>query len=311
MPEAAEMIQQQRAEVGATNGEPEFGAPVPSGKPDTPAVDGGADDQNAANSEAQNDDTTPVEGGGDESDAQADANLRRGRNHYARRIDKLTRESSELRETNAALTRVVERVLGGMQGQPAGQPAQQPQANDVGPQREQFASYEDYIEARADWKAERRATQAQHALLTQLAHAAQAQQVRQQGNQLAEQFQSRLAEGRKDFTDWDATFDGDAADLPVSQAATAAIVHSENPAAVMYWLGKNPDALRKLNSMPLVQAAIEVGRIAESAGKGRSAPNLSRAPKPGNPANVRGGAPGGFRDDMAMEEFVAMRSKRR
>lgn len=308
MPELAEVIQQQRADVGASNGEPDFGTPAPSGKPDASAI--GNDDQNAANSEAQNDDT-PVEGGGEDNDAQADANLRRGRNHYARRIDKLTREASELRETNAALTRVVERALGGAQGQPAAQPAQQPQGNDVGPQREQFASYEDYIEARADWKAERRATQAQHALLTQLARAAQAQQAQQQGSQLAGQFQSRLAEGRKEFSDWDATFDGDAADLPVSQAATAAIVHSENPAAVMYWLGKNPDALRKLNSMPLVQAAIEVGRIAESSSKGRGTPNLSRAPKPGNPANVRGGTPGGYRDDMPMDEFVAMRSKRR
>lgn len=315
MPEAIDLVQQQRAAVGAANGDAEFGAPAPSQKPDsnTPAATPNGEGQNDANSGAHDDARTPVEGGGDDDDAQAEANLRRGRNHYARKIDKLTRESGELREANTALTRIVERVLqSGQRGAQAPQApnGQQPAVDDRGPQRDRFASYEEYIEARAEWRAERRAEQAQHSLLTQLAQAAQQQHARQQGNALAENFQSKLAEGRKEFADWDDVFESDAADLPVSQAATAAIVHSENPAAVMYWLGKNPDVLRKLNSMPLVTAAIEVGRIAASA-SGTRAPQPSRAPRPGQPANARGGTPGGFRDDMPMEEFVSMRQKGR
>jgi hypothetical protein len=297
MPEAATFEQQvaaQRDAIIAQNPEAEA-APAQA---NTSAS--GAPAQNLPDSESASQEATPGDGGGTPEDGQTPA-PGKGKNWAARKIDQLTRERAEANQQAATLARALERVAGGQPAQQ--QPGTQPAA-DPGPQRAQYAAYEDFLEARAEWKAQRIATAQTANMLRALGQHAQAAQATQSAQRIADDFQSKLAEGSKQFADFDDVV-AEAQDLPVGHAAPA-IAQSDNPAALIYWLGKpeNRAAANKLSTMTPMQAAIEVGRISASL---KSEPAISAAPKPGKPANVRGGTPGGIRDDMSMDDFVRAR----
>lgn len=255
--------------------------------------------QDAPNSEAAAEIPTEVDSGGevDPEQKEADKALTRGKNYYARKIDALTREREQAREAAAQAMRVAEQMAQRNAPQQA-----QPQAQ--APQREQFQDYESYLEARAEFKAAQ-ATQAMQAQFFQRLQQMGAQNAQQShAQQIATQFQSKLAEGTKAYNDWEDVVG--ASDVQIGQAA-GAIAQADNPAGVMYWLAKNPQVAQRIGTLDPIRAAIEVGRI--DAGL-KSAPTVSNAPKPGKPANARGGSSGGYRDDMSQDEFNAMRRKR-
>lgn len=281
------VVEQQRADVAASNVEPA----QPGGTP----ASGEEPAQNTATSEA------PEGTSGDDGGNPAPA---RGKNWAARKIDQLTREREQALAQNAQLTAVVQRIVGATpQPGQAGQPA----VDDRGPQRGQFADYEQYLEARAEWKADRLAQQRIAQYEQHRGQQMQQAAVQQQAQTVANDFQSKLTDGAKRFTDWHDLAASDDAQVPLGHGATLALTQAQDPAGVVYWLMKNPTSAQAFSVMNALQAAHEIGRI-EAGLKAPSAP--STAPRPGKPAGVRGGVPGGFRDDMSMEEFVAARRKK-
>lgn len=277
---------QQRAQIAEANPEPEAAK--------TTAVTPEASDQNAAPSEAP-DGTSGDDGGNPPAQP-------RGKNWAARKIDQLTREREQALAQSAQLAQAVQQLTG-IHGQ---QPVPQAQ-QDIGPQRTQYQDYEQYIEARAEWKSQRQTQAALQQFAQRLMQQQQVATQQQTAQRMTQEFQSRLDSGKAEFGDWDDVAASDAAQVPMGEPAMVALTQAEKPASVVYWLMKNPAAAAKFGSMNLVQAAAEIGRIEARL---QATPAPSTAPKPGKPAGVRGGVPGGFRDDMSMEEFVAARRKK-
>jgi hypothetical protein len=279
-------VEQQRADVAAAIEQ------QPASVPDA---------QDAPTSEAA-ETPTEVDSGGeaDPEQQEADKALKRGKNYYARKIDALTREREQERQRADQALRVLEQAVA--RGQSPQPQAQQAQA----PQREHFQDYESYLEARAEFKAQQAAVAMQQQFMQRLSQIQGQSQIQQQATQVAEQFQSKLAEGVKAYDDWSEVVEGEGADLHVGHAA-AAIAQAENPAGVMYWLAKNRHATQRIAQLDPIRAAIEIGKIDANLQATRK---VSTAPKPGRPANAKGGSLGGFRDDMSMDEFIAARRKR-
>jgi hypothetical protein len=276
--------------------------------PESPAS--GEPAQNApANSEAQGDAAdTPVEGGGDEEalpagdDSQQEQSQQPGKNHVARRIDKLTRE-------NAQLARAVQQLLARQQvpvnGNPQ-QPQQPQQQTDPKPDPAKYTDVAQFIADTSAWTSRQEAARTVGALFGHLAQQAQQQQAVQQAAQQVQEFNDRVTKGSAEFKDFAQVTTANA-DVEVAPHVAASIMQGvENPAAVLYHLAKNPGEVAKLNQMHPAKVAVRLGAIEANA---KRAPAISNAPKPGTPVAARGSVPTEYSDEMSTEAFMEMRAR--
>lgn len=146
------------------------------------------------------------------------------------------------------------------------------------PQIEQFESYEDYIEAIADWKAdERDAKREQQAAV----------------KQHAETMQMRVAKAKEEFADFEEVVTEAAKTLPISQAMTDYIMQSENGPKVAYKLAKDPAEVARIRALSPIAAIRELSKIEDSltAPAAPATKTLAAAkPLPKPPAAIGGGA---------------------
>lgn len=165
--------------------------------------------------------------------------------------------------------------LEAMNRQPAPQPAQQ----DGKPTMAQFANVEDYVEAVADWKLQERE------------QATQRQQQEKQVETIKTKATSVMEEAEKI-----PGFDREAFDsLPLSDAATWAILDSNVAAKLIAHLTSNPQEAQRIHTLSPVRQAAEIGKLEA---KLASAPKVSKAPAPINPI---GGSKGTGQKDPLKE----------
>lgn len=124
------------------------------------------------------------------------------------------------------------------------QPQQQRDPN-AKPSAEQFQTYEDYLEALADWKVEQR-------------EAARAEREQQEAQQ------RRMMEIERQYSDRAAAFAASAPDyhtvvndptLPITKAMAAIIKEAENGPQIAYYLAKNRAEAARISQLSPVQAA--------------------------------------------------------
>ena len=195
------------------------------------------------------------------------------------RLNELTADKhAERRRAEAAEQRYL-----ALQQERANQP-RQPQ-NTGEPQRTdpRFKSYEDYLEARADWRADMRsqqvwAAQAQRSNAERQQHANM-----QQANEMARAFESRLATDKKSVPDFDAVVAD--SDLEVANHVGAQVAASEIPAKVMHYLATHEDVVNRLNRSTPFAVARELGAIEATL---RGSRQVSKAPAPGTPVGSKG-----------------------
>lgn len=275
-----------------------------SGEPAQNAPEG------AAASEPQAQDPTPVEGGGDEGEPAADhtepetpETPQPGKNHVARRIDKLTRENAEMRR---ALEQLAMRQAQGQAPQPQQQVPQQ--SADPKPDPEKYTDVAQYIADTAAWTSRQETQRALGQVFGQMAQQAQQHQLVQQATQEVQSFNERVQQGSKEFKDF-AQVTSAQADVEVAPHVAASLMRAvDNPAAVLYHLAKNPGEVAKLNQMSPEKVAVRLGAIEANA---KRPPAISNAPRPGTPVTAKGSAAIGINDDMSMEQFVEARSRKK
>lgn len=176
-----------------------------------------------------------------------------------------------------------------------------PQADEA-PKRENFESYEDYIEARAEWRAEQKVQAA-------LAQQAQRQQQQTQANSQAQQvqrFQAQLQEVAKTLPDFQSVMEA-ADEVPLTQAMRDAILESEVGALLTYHLAKNPAEAQRISSLSATAQIKALGAIEASLSR-KPEPQVSKAPTPITPIS---GGKGGVVDPskMSMDDYAAWRKK--
>lgn len=283
-------------------------APADGTTPDAPASGEPAQNATPANSEAQEtQDPTAVDAGGDAANEPGEGSdpstdpaqpQQPGKNHVARKIDKLTRENAELK-------RGLEQLLARGQPQLPQAPQQQPmQQADPKPDPAKYTDVAQFIADTASWTSRQETRQVMGQLFGHLAQQQQRQQIEQQAAQQVQEFNTRVSDGAKEFKDF-SQVTAASSDVEVAPHVAATLMQGvQNPAAVLYHLSKNPAEVAKLNQMHPTQVAVRLGAIEANA---KRPPAVSNAPKPGQPVAARGSAPTGYSDDMSMEDFVAMR----
>lgn len=212
------------------------------------------------------------------------------------RIDEITRARHEA-EREAAYWR--QRATGGANEQA------QSSANEPPPKPtvEQFQDYADYVEALTDWKAGQKVNEALSARDAEKAKEAEGR-VKQSKAQIWEE---RQAATRAATPDYDEVVG--LSEIQVAAHVAEALIDSDVGPALAYQLAKNPELAERINALPPLAAAREIGRLEASLSKPAvAAPEnkVSKAPPPISPVGARS-TPVSDPEKMSTDEWLKWR----
>jgi hypothetical protein len=122
-------------------------------------------------------------------------------------------------------------------------------------------------------------------------------------------------EGAKRFSDFNAALSAVVEEagplvVPVAPGAQVgrptplgeAVLEADDPAAVLHYLGTNPEVASELHGLSAVQLARRIARIESELSK-PAAPKVSSAPKPISPTKAVGRDTGALSDDLPVDEW--------
>ena len=193
---------------------------------------------------------------------------------FQRRISELTRQREEERREKERLLALVERLtVNGQERQ-----GESKSTELVEPTREQFDSYEEFIEARAAYRAEKAVETKLRAIEEQRTQqAAQAKQAEAQ-----RQWQTRMAEAAEKIPDFVDVLGQSTA--PSTPTMMQAIIESDAGPQVAYYLAQNPAEAARIASLSPASQAREIGKLEDRVTKPAKA---SSAPEPIKPVGSR------------------------
>jgi hypothetical protein len=190
-----------------------------------------------------------------------------------KRLAKEKRKRSEV-ETRLKVTE--ELALKRAERERAETPPAKPQTEGE-PTRDQYDTYEQFIEARADWRAEQKVNkkfEERDAKDRERTASTKQEQER-------EAFRKAMKESAKDIADFDEVMSGIKADDPVANVSATAIEAAELPGKILHYLAKNPDEAERIASLSPGKQAREIVRLEEKLAKPPVKP--SKAPDPITP----------------------------
>src|SRR6185312_2578211 len=232
--------------------------------------------------------TSPVESGTTETVVETDEQKEakrlideKQRGERAKRsIQKRFGEYSEaLKQKDRQIEQLMPAVVGTQQ---------QPEAStDAPPGREEFATYEDDVEARAEYRAAKAAESRLMALVEEAQKQQQTLTKQQEETQAQKSYAQALSSFEKTTPDFREVVDRD--DVSIPDDAVRALYRLPDPGPVLYAIGKNPELASSLwqHQGNAVMQSYLLGQIAASA---KSAPQISNAPPPGKPVGAKGGS---------------------
>lgn len=192
-----------------------------------------------------------------------------------RRAQELERELAKYRDTKPAAA----------EAKPTGKPTV-----------DKFATYDEYVEALADWTAEQKLAKTLEAQKAESQKAAEQQRTQARNRE----WEKSVAEARKAHADYEdaiqeAAEAQEAGEIPILTPETfAAIMETDSKAEIMYYLAKNRADLERLANATGPRVLIELGKIEAklTAPAQEKPPKVTTAPKP--PSTVTGRAKGSF-----------------
>lgn len=219
--------------------------------------------------------------------------------HLSRRIKRWTREREDLRRERDRLAQENFELRQARVPPPAVEPPAVPTGR---PDQNAYDSYDEWVEAVADWKAEQKFQQREQQ--------SQQAKLREERTAQAETWHERVLAAQTKYDDWDEVLQG--ADVLVTPALREALLTSEQGADVLYYLARHEDEARRLSRLLPLEVARAIGRIEASLA---TPPPAEREPAPPPiPAPVRpvGTSTSGQRKapaDMTPQEYRAWREK--
>ena len=175
---------------------------------------------------------------------------------------------------------------------------------DSEPKRDSFDTYEDYIEARADYRADKKARE----LIESFRGETKANQEKSTAAERQRSFdkvvQSRIEAGRKEFADFDSVITEAIEDgvLDTKSAMYQGVIDSDMAHKLAYHLAKNPSEASRIQGLSAAGQIREIGKLEDklSAKKERGE---TMEPIGGRTQNVSG-----LRDDMSTEAWIKQRN---
>lgn len=204
-----------------------------------------------------------------------------------KRLDELTANWRQEQRRAQDLQAMLDRVL------PKGEtPQVEPQKQQTEPVLEQFKTYEEYVAAVADYKAEQKFQQL----------------IERQSQQEAE----RQKQGRHEaFIEKAETFASTTPDfnevafnprLAITDVMADVLDLSERGPEILYWLGKNPEEALRIARLPPVHASLEIGRL-EARISAPQPKTVTQAPPPIRPLSGGSGSALVDPDKMTSDEW--------
>jgi len=170
------------------------------------------------------------------------------------------------------------------------------------PNPDKFGSYDEYVEALADWKADQRVAESFKRRDAERSQAAEARAAEAKAQAWAE----RQSEFREATPDYDAVVGKSA--VQIAPHVVDTLLDSESGPELAYHLAKRPETVKRINALSPLSAARELGRIEATLSNPPQIKPASKAPAPITP--VRSSAPAAV--DLAsanMDQYIAARRK--
>ena len=172
------------------------------------------------------------------------------------------------------------------------------------PSPDKFGSYDEYVEALADWRADQRVAESFKKRDAERSQAAAARAAEAR----AQAWHERQSAFREDTPDYDAVVGKSA--VQVAAHVVDTLLDSDSGPELAYHLAKNPETAKRINALSPLAAAREIGRIEATLSIPAAPPvkPASNAPAPITP--VRSSAPAAV--DLAsanMDQYIAARRK--
>lgn len=217
-----------------------------------------------------------------------------------KRLDELTANWREEQRRAQKLEALLEASL---RREPE-KPKEQPKAPEVTePKAEDFDTYEQYVTALADHRAERKVAEA----LASMEQARQQTEAERRQKDTERAFLERVQTFRATATDFDEVAFNPS--LPVSKTMADAINSSENGPQVLYWLGKHPEEAQRIAALDNpVAVGREIGKV-EVRVTLPEPRNKTSAPPPIAPIDSGGGTASPDPEKMTTDEWLAWRNK--
>jgi hypothetical protein len=208
-----------------------------------------------------------------------------------KRLDELRRQAGDAQRMNERLLALVEQSL--LKGAPP-----KVETPSGPPKREDFESYEAYLEARADWKVAESVKGLERSVAEE-----RARQAVQEREQSWRQKEAKTAERYEDYEEVTKS-----EELSITPVMAEAIKDSDMGPEVAYYLGKNPqDALRISQLSPAAQVR-ELGKIEARLELKPAVKQASKAPPPVDPVGGGKGAAANL-ESVSQAEYEAARKK--
>lgn len=213
---------------------------------------------------------------------------------YSQRIGELTREKYEMKARIAEL-----------EARDAGAPSPNHEPADPrsgAPNLDAFNSYEEWVEATADYRAEKRFNELQK----QSEERAAQETERKAQDQRRTAYTQRVENIEDRYPDYhDVT-----AEVPVTRAMADFMLGHDKGPDIAYYLGKNPDEAMRITKLSPVQQGYELARLEATMTTPASMARMTtKAPEPINPVRPRDRAPTGNLNTMPMGEYAKMRNQ--
>lgn len=189
-----------------------------------------------------------------------------------KRLAKERKKRDELKQERDVLRKL---ALERNDRQPDQQPAK-PQATSE-PVREQYATYEEYIEARADWRAEQKI----ESKLKERDEQNRRLSAEEKQKKAGEDFRKSMRESAKDIEDFDDVISSIKPGDAVANLNAEVLYAADNPGKMLHHLAVHPEEAERIALLPLGKQAREIVELE----KKLAAPPVkpSKAPEPIKP----------------------------
>jgi hypothetical protein len=225
---------------------------------------------------------------------------KRGKGGFSKRIDKLTARNYQLeKERQQFLDEIAEvkKLLAGKEAPAKSAPSEKPTPD-------KFNTYEDYVEALADWKSEQKVSKALEEREQETAKKVQDAQIKE----TFDSYNKRVSEFRGEHDDFDEVVGRD--DISIPQSVQLAIVEMDNGPEVAYYLGQHPEEAEKLLNMSPLKSVMAIARISDSLTKESPEPRpVSRAAAPVKPVGSSSTRSSVSLEDLPQREYNRIRNE--
>ena len=171
------------------------------------------------------------------------------------------------------------------------------------PKRDDFDTYEDYIEARAEYRADQKVQKAIEAMKGESKADKEQSSKAENDREFQKLVRSRIEAGRKDFADFDATITEAIEDgiLDTRSAMYQVLIDSDIAHKLAYHLAKNPSEARRIMDMSPAGQAREIGKLEDKLSAKKERQDTM------DPLGGRANTSSGLRDDMSTDAWIKKR----